>query len=292
MEEAMSELDPVEQEEVSTRGKNIFVGEEKFEQKIVPPDPTKVLAMSLDKLNNIMAKQVKQGKVHRIKNNYFTGYTFATAKFEEIQDVYMKIRLNHAEARHIVCAWHIPGSNILECLDGCDDEDLGVSRALVSLLKHNEITHRAIYVVRVCGEKLNQERMPTYLQVAADVINQFPNNELTRTTQKAVIAEDMLQPKQKPVYASRGRGRGRGRARGQGRGLYQAAREDGNHKGGRGTSYRGRGRGGANLQRKKDQPTLMQFLPHTEAEIEKQYQEHEDQTEQMDLQHQEHDDVD
>ena len=91
----------------------------------------------------------------------------------------MKIRLNHADARHIVCAWSVPGTKKYMTIDGCDDDDHGCSQPIIELLKANKMTNRAIFVVRKCGKKLNEKRIPAYVDAAAAVIKKFPKNTVT-----------------------------------------------------------------------------------------------------------------
>ena len=89
----------------------------------------------------------------------------------------------HAEARHIVCIWRIPGMNIHECNDGCDDEDYGVSQAILDWMKKQDITHKAILVVRNCAGKLYSDRMTTYIQAAEKVMKEFPMNSILHRQQ-------------------------------------------------------------------------------------------------------------
>ena len=109
-------------------------------QKISPPDPTHVLRLPMSKLDAIMAIQIQTGEPVKAEGNKFLAYSICTADFQTLQDVYMQIRLNHAEARHIVAAWNIPGTNEYETADGCDDDDHGVAREIVQLMLANDIT--------------------------------------------------------------------------------------------------------------------------------------------------------
>ena len=170
----MAEDDQVERVDISTDGKKIFVGEMEYQKKVVPPDPTQVLRLPLSKLNQIMATQIDRANAIMIEGNTFVAYSLCTTDFEKINDAYMKLRLNHAEAKHIVCAWNIPGPRPYESVDCCDDNDHGVGYNIQKLMMQSNITHRVIYVVRNMGKKLNEKRIPSYVSAVKKLMEQFP----------------------------------------------------------------------------------------------------------------------
>ena len=227
-----------DREEVSTGSGNIYVGEKVYNRKVNEPDPTELLRMSIPQLNEVMMMEVEQGTVSYKNGNKFTPYTAAVSEYEDISKMYMKIRLNHAEARHIVCAWRVPGIDVHEANDGCDDDDHGISSAILEWMKTQQITHRVLFVVRNCGEKLKNDRIPMYIQACERVVSEYPENKLLKKHQipignrvspdksYATAAGDM-RTRREPDQKNRGRGQGFVRRRGN-----------------RGRGNRGRGRGG------------------------------------------------
>ena len=186
----IQERDPVDQEEVTMKGPEIFVGDEQYVKKVNPPSTTAALRLPIHELNVIMAMNIDVGDRIEVKGNRFTAYSLCTTKYEKINQAYMKIRLNHAEARHIVCAWNIPGTQDFERTDGCDDEDHGVSEAIIQMLLENQVSHRAIFVVRNCQEKLHAERIPSYLKAVKNVVTKYPVNSITQIQDKVQTLED------------------------------------------------------------------------------------------------------
>ena len=166
----MQQEEPVNQKEVLLKGTIITVDEEVYTKQITPPDPTKVLQIPLAELNRIVGTHVKAGPTLEYKENSFTTYSIDATTYQEVQTAYTKIRLDHAEARHIVCAWNVPQDKFHLANDGCDDEEYGASLPLAKLLAENQITHRAIFIVRKCGLKLQQDRIPCYTQLAHALI--------------------------------------------------------------------------------------------------------------------------
>ena len=185
----MQTMDDVEQKEITIQGRSIYIGQEEYKKKILPPNATTVLLQPIEELNRVLSIQVQDGARMAHKENYFTGYTIAAADAGMIKDAYMKLRLNHAEARHIVCAWNIPGLNRFECEDYADDQDLGMGSVLLKQLQDNNITHRAIFVVRKCGQKLNQDRAECYRQVAVKTLQINPANSVLKTQQQIPALE-------------------------------------------------------------------------------------------------------
>ena len=179
----MMEEEDMNQQEITLHQGKMFVGDNEFKPEVVPPDPTHVLQIPMQKLNEIMMIPVQRGPLVQHKGNNFIGYLVSAGNTRQVQDAYMKIRLSHAEARHIICAYNVPGIDVIQNANHCDDEDYGASQALLELLVKNKLNNRAVFVVRNCGEKLYEERIPTYIRAARAVIDKFPWNDLLKVNQ-------------------------------------------------------------------------------------------------------------
>ena len=230
--DVVNNREAVNKEDVTSSRTSIFVGEKEYKKLIKEPDATRVLNMPLQMLNEILAAEVdRYPEVTVHKGNRFTGYSLCTNSIEDIQKVYMKLCLNHAEARHIVCCWNVPGVNEYESADSCDDGELGVSLPILQMMLQNQVENRAIFTVRNYGEKLYSERIPQYKSVAKKIIEAFPFNSITNKQQQ-IIEDEAVPEGADKTYAgvvktppgSRGRARGRAtgpaktNARGRGRG--------------------------------------------------------------------------
>ena len=69
-------------------------------------------------------------------------------KLETIRDAYLKLREQHGDARHIICAYWLPGNNYTVLQDYVNDEEFKAGKKLLNLLKAAEIYNRAVFVVR------------------------------------------------------------------------------------------------------------------------------------------------
>ena len=232
-------MDEVEKADVTLQKDKIYVGDRQYTPQVKPPDPTEVLRFSLPRLNEVMSINIHCGSKETIQDNSFQAYMIAASSYTKIQDAYMKLRMNHADARHIICAWRVPGLHQYECNDHCDDQDYGASKQLLELMTENDINCTAIFVVRYCGEKLYSQRNQMYIRAAVDVIQKHPWNPITKTNQKIHQPSNQsnmdgqvhnqtyanaVRGRAKKIFTPRGgmyKGRGRGRQMGSVRGRRQ-----------------------------------------------------------------------
>ena len=175
----MKEEDAVDQKEIKRVGSSIYVGDNQYVKAVIPPDPSKLLQLPLVEINRILAAELLPGPRLEYKSNFFTAYSADVNNHKQISDMYYKLRLNHADARHIVCAWNVPALLKIDGVDSCDDEDYGAGVAILKVLIDLRITHKVIFIVRKCGEKLSQDRIPCYTQIANAI---FANNPVNRIT--------------------------------------------------------------------------------------------------------------
>ena len=150
----------------------IKIGATHYKKKISAPDPTEVLDMEMEELERILSLDVVKGDTLKVKDSLFVPYSADVQNFKNIRESYMKIRLMHARARHIVCAYYLPGAEIYHNQDYVDDEESGAGRAVLKLMQENNISNKAFYIVRICGkERLNENRISSYVAAATSVQN-------------------------------------------------------------------------------------------------------------------------
>ena len=163
----------------------IKIANETYTKKIIAPDPTDLLKFTVQELDEVMKKKTLKGNPIRSDGNLFIPYAVDTNDFNTIRDCYFKLRLIHASARHIVCIFNLPGPDAQKHLnaDYCDDGDIGVGAAILREMKASNIYNRAFFVVRYCGEKLNENRIGLYLRAVKELMKQKPYNEILQKKQ-------------------------------------------------------------------------------------------------------------
>ena len=68
--------------------------------------------------------------------------------------------------------------------DYVDDEEHGAGRALLKFMQEQDLNHKAIFVVRICGRtKLQQDRVPSYIRAAESVMRLNDYNAITQRKQ-------------------------------------------------------------------------------------------------------------
>ena len=185
---------------------------QRYRTKVTVPDPSNFLSMTSEEFEQIMSVKLHQGKqVSDEKGgNVLAAFTAPTATLNDVNKAYAKMKLQFPQATHIVGSFSVPGQETYYCQDYCDDGDYGAGRRILDLMKKNNITSRAIFVVRFTdGTKLGGKRFPSYLDAAIDAINTSPENYLTKTSQR--INKKQLspsKPRSTSVLPRSGRGGG------------------------------------------------------------------------------------
>ena len=160
------------------------IGPTPYKKKILPPSHMDLLKYKSAELDQIADIQVKKGSPVTKDGNTFIPYLVDAQDTQCISGAYTKLRLAHARAKHIVCAYSIPGEPKFLYTDACDDEDYGAGRAILEAMEASEMSSRAIFVVRHCGpQKLGQERMNCYIKAAQNVCREYPKNEILKKEQ-------------------------------------------------------------------------------------------------------------
>ena len=189
------EADP--QVEVEFLQGKLAIKNQLYQKRVKAPDPTEILQMEESELKEILNLKLSRSQKDIVKDNIFVGYSICVNSFEQIQKAYMNVKLANAGARHVVCAWRIPGDRPHEENDYIDDEEHGCGRILLEILKKHGITSRAVFVARYYAGKIGQERFGAYIRAMTQAVNQGPYNLYTQMDQK--INSDESSPPPPPA---------------------------------------------------------------------------------------------
>lgn len=104
------------------RGMNVcsFCGLEK-ETYVHSTNAKQLLDISAEQIDTVMNVETIKGEVAKCMEDVFIGYNANVTQHEQIQMIYCKLKLLHPAARHIICAFRIPGVMEHEDEDYCDD---------------------------------------------------------------------------------------------------------------------------------------------------------------------------
>ena len=114
----------------------------------------------------------------------FHGFSVIAGKIDNIRDAYMKLKHQFGHARHIVCAYRLPGKNFAAMSDFVDDGEHGMGQTLLKMLCDAQIFNRAVFVIRYYGgEHLGPSRYQAYLDAAQSAIIHDPYNHICKINQ-------------------------------------------------------------------------------------------------------------
>ena len=182
------------------------IGSEVYRRKVNPPNPTDLIDYTVEELDEILQMKMLKGPEIRRGNSLFLPYAIDAGDFESIRKAYMKLRLIHTKAKHIVCAYHLPGPDAQKHInsDSCDDNEYGVGAFLLKEMIKSDLFNKAIYIIRYSGQqKLEQNRMEAYLQAAKGLLKQKPYNEILGKKQAFEEKEEVAQMKRHYQYKER-----------------------------------------------------------------------------------------
>ena len=183
---------------------NIYINDECYVKKVEVPTYQTILDMDAQQLNEILSIPVVKGGKIQQDGSTFIGYTIAVNSHEQVQRAYHKIKLVHADARHVICGYDVPGIQKEYCQDFCDDKEMGAGRQLLNILLRNDITHRAVFVVRYFGGKrMGPARYECIVEAAKTAILQDPYNSILKKEQHILPSDpqqNAVDTKESAVY--------------------------------------------------------------------------------------------
>ena len=148
--------------------------------------------------------QISRGFEIQQDNSAFTAYTAKVDNTDDINQLYIKLRMMQPKARHIVCAYSINTENICESLNYFDDGQPGAGRQVVQVLKESAIQDSVVFIARKYGGiKMGANRFLCYTNAARGALGLQPQQS-DRISQRNNAVQQSNQS-----YAPRGRG-GRG----------------------------------------------------------------------------------
>ena len=164
--------------------KGLKIGAEVYQKQVTAPKPADLLDLDADELNRILALDCTKGQTLFVQGNMFTPLAADVRSHGEIRDLYMKIRIMFARAKHVVCAYMLPSGPTYRTQDYVDDGDFGAGRALLRYMQTNKIYNKVIFIVRMCSRvKLGKTRFESYVHAAFQVMKQNPYNSVLSVAQ-------------------------------------------------------------------------------------------------------------
>ena len=171
------DLETDEQIDMQRKNGRLFIENEPYIKKLAPPTNKELLMLSMTEIENALATPTYDGAEIDMEGNKFLGFAASVTNIEQIKKLYLKIRLLHSAATHIVCSYRIPQGRPFETDDYCKDGDFSCGRTLLKWMQQNQISATAILVVRYTNTKIGQKRFDGYIQAGMTAIQKNPAYE-------------------------------------------------------------------------------------------------------------------
>ena len=168
--------------EYTERG--LKVGSELYKKKVLPPDPLNLLDLTTEEYDRIMDISVTTGPRVRIENDIFMAFSCDATDHKVIRDVYTKLKLSYARAKHIVCAYNLEGKSPHYDHDHADDGEHGAGRIILDILKSNQIKQKAVFIARFSRDgKIGGKRTKGYTDAVQKLFEVNNFNKVLSTHQ-------------------------------------------------------------------------------------------------------------
>ena len=175
-----------------------------YKKKVAPPTAKEMMQLSLDELEGILHLKMKKGKTYCGEQSRFQAYTAEVTTHSEIRKYYTKLKLTKSTARHVVCAYIIPGQAHTS-KDFHDDGEPGSGRVILQMMEEMGLTNRVVFVIRKYGgTKMGAVRF-AYYKAAAKAVLEDPMNLSTTSVEEQlpVPTQQTRAPKPNPQLGDR-----------------------------------------------------------------------------------------
>ena len=117
-----------------------------YKKKIQPPTPRELINVEPEEISRILSVTTTKGQEFVKHKSIFTGFSANVSTYEQIMDVYKKVKLIQPEARHIVCVYSIDSGSDVYGKDYHDDGEPGAGHAILDMMERNNITQKVVLI--------------------------------------------------------------------------------------------------------------------------------------------------
>ena len=112
--------------EMTWANKELSIKGQPYHKKITAPDVNQILSMSQEEIEDLLSIKMDVSDELHEQDSVFVAYTFPAGNYDEISHAYLKLKLIYPDARHITCAYLLPGVDTYHCRDYYDNEEHGM----------------------------------------------------------------------------------------------------------------------------------------------------------------------
>ena len=138
--------------QVKLRQGQLVVNNETVKKKVQVPSKADILHLDDDELEQIRAVKLTSCPQHQEKGSEYYSYGIKIRKESDVQKAYQKLKVKHADAMHISCVYQLENAIGPYRQEAIDDNDFGIGRTMLKVMKSKEIYEMAIFVVQYYGD--------------------------------------------------------------------------------------------------------------------------------------------
>ena len=170
-----------------------------YRKKVTTPTPSELVNMSVKELDKVLHIKTRRGPPLKKDGSIFYAFHVDTNNHQEVRDAYKKIKLTQPNARHIPCAYSVPGCPP-NANDFCDDGEPGSGRVILNIIEEQGWEKCAIFVVRIYGGvKIGGDRFGCYEQATQNLMDESTDHPSPTSS----LASVQLPPRKKKVYQTK-----------------------------------------------------------------------------------------
>ena len=185
----------------------LSINGEPYRPKVEVPKLQDILMADEDEKRKWAECKCVAGKEITKGNCHFYGFTRAIGSHYEIRMAYNYLKYKYGNARHIVCAYRLPG--ILPTDEGYEDDDeYGSGRKLLAVMRNAHVVNRVFFVIRFYGgSHIGAMRFQGYREAMESALLHNAFNTVTKMVDTLDSKEEDEYENSRPGYSARG-GRG------------------------------------------------------------------------------------
>lgn len=146
-----TKLPVAQQQNVQILKGKLMVDGRPFETPISTPTVRQMCSLSPERKAVLRGLKFIEGNAEEQDKSTFVGYAADVYSTEAVQRFYDAMFLLVPDATHIMCAFKLPGVDIVQTQGYLDDGEHGGGRVLLNILNKNKTTNKALFVTRHYG---------------------------------------------------------------------------------------------------------------------------------------------
>ena len=169
------------QDDVTYFKGNLAIDGQVYQKKVLPPTPKQLIDLEPKELDALLRLKTRKGNQYSHSNSKFISYCAEVKTHDQINQLYVKIKMIKPDARHVACAYSIQYDEVQYTKDFHDDGEPGVGRMLLDLMEQKQLKNIVVFATRVYGGiRMGAERFSCYMKATKTCLGLNPDEEVEK----------------------------------------------------------------------------------------------------------------